>query len=537
MKKSRLLCLVLVFVMMLTLVGCNGNTSPEGDKAAKTGTTNKDGGKPKIAFYGYYVDPLLNWDPSLNVSNGVHILNNIYETLLQYNTVEDKFEYVLATDYEVSEDGLDWIFNLRKGVKFHDGTDFNADAVKFSIERTLEKGQGDSYMWREVKEINVLDDYKIEFKLNSPMPLDLIASSPKSAFIYSPTAIKENGDDWFTKGNEAGTGPYKLYSFNAGSDVVLEKFDEYWGGWKDNQFDKVVTQWVGESTVRRQMIEAGEADVVNQLPAEDIEALSNSKDVYIHVDETLKLMLACINTKKAPCDNVNVRKALAYAFPYKDAIEYALGGYAKQTYGCVPSSLWGSSKDIFQYNTDLDKAKELLQNAGYAEGKVKLLLTYSGTNESQRQIAEMFKSNLAEIGVELEIRGLNWDSQSSMAKSKNVDDQQHIFLQYSMANMATPYNFLQKLFRTEETVTYNLSYYSNPEYDALIKDGYLLSGTDRDKAEELSIKAQNIILEDCPAIFIADIYDVWLFNRTFKGFTPDPAYSMVLKFYEAYREE
>ena len=526
MKKKTLLCLVLITVLVMSLVGCGGGS-----------TTGGETGSPKMAFYGYYVDPLLNWDPSLNVSNGIHVMNNMYETLLRYNAAEGKIENVLATGYDVSDDGLTWTFYLRKGVKFHDGTDFNADAVKFSIERTIEKGQGDSYIWNEVEEINIINDYTVEFKLSSAVPLDLIASTPTSAFIYSPTAVRENGDDWFLEGTEAGSGPYMLHSFNMGSDIVLKKFEDYWGGWKDNQIDMAVTQWVGESAVRRQMIEAGEADAVNQLPSEDIDALLKNENVNVHVDKTIKLYLACLNTQKPPLDDVNVRKALAYAFPYDDVIEYALGGYAEQTHGCVPSSLWGSSKDLFQYYTDLEKAKELLDNSRYAGEKIELLMTYSATNESQRQTAEMFKSNLAEIGIDLEIRGLNWDSQTSMSRSENVEERQHVYLQYSFLKVATPASFLQKLFRTEETVNYNLSYYSNPEYDALIEEGYKLSGTDRNRAEELFIEAQEIILEDCPAIFIADVYDVWVFSKRLKGFVPDPAHTMILRFYDAYIEE
>jgi len=148
----------------------------------------------EFAFYAYNSSPVTDWDPSVEFSNGIVSLNNVYETLLRYDPLEDKFVKLLATDYTTSSDGLTWTFTLRKGVKFHDGTNFNADAVKFSVERTINMNKGASFIWAPVDKVNVIDDYTAEFKLKYPAPLDLICSSGYAAFIMSPTAVKSHPD-------------------------------------------------------------------------------------------------------------------------------------------------------------------------------------------------------------------------------------------------------------------------------------------------------------------------------------------------------
>lgn len=113
--------------------------------------------QPKIAIYAYQSEPVVYWDPSDTFSNEIIVMNNIYEQLIRYDPLKDEFIYLLATDYETSEDGMIWTFKLREGVKFHCGEEFDANSVKYCIERTMERGQGASFIWDPVKEINVKD--------------------------------------------------------------------------------------------------------------------------------------------------------------------------------------------------------------------------------------------------------------------------------------------------------------------------------------------------------------------------------------------
>ncbi|MDD4615409.1 MAG: ABC transporter substrate-binding protein, partial [Caldisericia bacterium] len=406
---KRKLALILALIMMVTnFTACgdgNKNTGQEQPNAAD---------EMDVLYYAYNAIPVLTWDPSIEFSNGIIVMNNIYEQLLRFNAATKEYEKVLATDYSKSEDGLVWTFNLREDVTFHDGTPFNAEAVKFSIERTKEIGQGAAFIWDAVEEIKVVDEFTVEFILSYPSPIDVIASCPYASFMMSPS-LEEQSDDWLEQGNANGTGPYKLQQSTMGDEVILTRNEDYWKGWGDKYFEKVIVQRVSETSSRRQMIETGDADITIELPSEDVEALKTSGNVVVEVVPSFTNLMGFFNTQKEPLNDIRVRQALSYALPYEDVVEYGMGGYAQQSYGAVPEGMWGHSKDLFQYNYDLDKAKELLEEAGIKQGELKLLLTYMTGDEAEKKMAELYKAELSKIGVELEIRAMPWESQWDMA--------------------------------------------------------------------------------------------------------------------------
>jgi peptide/nickel transport system substrate-binding protein len=524
---KRKLWLILVFVLLASmLAGCGGN------EAANTGTEEP----LDIVYYAYNSEPVINWDPAVSFSNGVIVLNNVYETLLRFNPSTKEFENLLATDYTYSDDGLTWTFKLREGVKFHDGTDFTAEAVKYSIERTKEIGQGASYIWEAVEEIKIIDDYTVEFHLAYPSPVNLIAASPYGSFIVSPST-KDKDSEWFEEGHEVGTGPYMLESTKMGDEVILTKFEEYWNGWEGEHFDKAIIKNITETSSRRQLMEKGDADITHNLPPEDFDALKEAENITVKPINSFTNLFAMLNTEKPPLDNPKVRQALAYAFPYKDVINYAVGGYATQAKGAVPLGHWGHGEELYQYNEDLDKAKALLEEAGIKEGELKLLLTYMGGDEVEKKSAELFKANLSKIGVELELRGMPWESQWSMARNTEPKDRQDIFLFYWWPDVSSPISWLYSLFHSEEEILFNLAYYKNPEVDKMMEEANEITGTDIKTAEEKFIETQEILVEESPALFIMDKQDLWVTNSTIKGFEPNPSYPLVVFFYDIYREK
>lgn len=516
--------LVLAVLFLVTLTGCGGGQ-----------TAGPDAQKPSIAYYAFNSEPVLDWDPSVEFSNGIVVMNNIYETLLRYDPATDRLIPVLATDYNRSPDGLTWTFHLRKGVKFHDGTEMKADAVKFSIERTKKINKGAAYIWDPVKEIRVKDDYTVEFQLSYAAPLDLIASCGYAAFIMSP-GVAQKPADWFAQGHDAGTGPYTVQSSKRGEEVVLTRFADYWQGWEGNHFDKVIIKKVPETASRRQLVEKGEADVTIELPYEDVEALKNNPRVEVLTVPAFQNLLFCLNTAKAPLNNKLVRQALSYAFPYEDVVRYAMGNYATQSRGPIPHGHWGHGADLFQYKHDLNKARELLARAGYPNGGFKLLLTYMSGDEAEKKTAELFKAELARLNIDLEVRGMPWESQWELAKSSDPQKRQDILGMYWWVDYASPYSWLRSIFHSEEEILFNLNYYKNPQFDRLIDQANAQSGIDRAAAEKMFIEAQKMLVEDAPAIFAYDKKYVWVYNKSFKGLKPNAAYPNTIFFYETYRQ-
>ena len=491
---------------------------------------------PQIAYYANSSEPILDWDPAVEFSNGIIVLNNIYETLVKYDPDSNRMIPVLATSYTKSDDALIWTFKIRQGVKFHDGSEVDAEAVKFSIERTKRIGKGAAYIWDPVEKIIVKDKYTVVFKLSYAAPLDLVASCGYASFIVSPKSVKAHADDWLSKGNEAGSGPYKLKKFKMGDEVIMTAFKDYWKGWKDNQFDIVVIKRIMETTSRRQLLEKGEADITMQLPAEDIEELKNDSNVNVSVNRSFQNLVLLLNTVKPPLDSKDVRQALSYAFPYQKVVKYAAGGYALQSKGVIPKGMWGHGENLMQYTYNIDKAKELLKKAGYANGGLKLKLTYASGDEAEKKMAELYKSELNKINVDLEIRGMPWESQWEMAKSSKVDNRQDIFAMYWWPDIASPYSWMYSLFRTEEDILFNLSYYQSQLFDNLIDEANTISSTNRSKASELFIKAQERLLEDAPSIFAYDKKMVYVTYKTFKGFKSNASYPNVVFFYDTYRD-
>lgn len=528
--KRRNFLVVWLLLLSLILSACgNGNSTSSGTSGA--------GSAQNVAYYAYVYPPTDDWDPSSCFDMGIATLLNLYDTLLRYNPEDDTFTYVLCDEYSSSEDALTWTFHIREGATFHDGTPVNAEAVKFSFERTMEKGLGASYIWAAVESFEVTDEYTLVMHLSYPDAMDLVVSSPYAAFVMSPTALEENGDDWLTAGNEAGSGPYYLESNTNGEQVILSKFEDYWGGWTEGQFDKVVIQKVSESSSRRLMLENGEADFVSSLPAEDLEALANNENVVITRSESFENLVITLNCANGPLSDVNVRKAVSCAFPYEDVIQYALGGNASKATGPVPQGLWGSVEEgeVPTYDYDLDKAKEYLAQSAYPDGGFTLSLTYVTGIEEQRKLAELFQSELGKLNITLDIQPMTADMYVEKGQSSDPADRQDMAILVWYPDVPSPYTFFYTFYHQSDPLSFNWTYYQNDEFDALIDEANTLSATDRDTAIEMYKQAQQILYEDAPAITAYDLDYVHCYNKTFEGFVSNPCYPYTVFFYECSR--
>ena len=498
------------------------------------GSTSTSSSKSSIATYLYPRPPVTDWDPDIEAVDGAIVLQNVYETLLRYEPSTDSFTPLLATSYAKSSDGKTWTFKIRQGVKFHDGTTLDAQAVKFSIERCIKVNKGVSYIWAPVDSIETPDSSTVVVKLKYPAPLDLIVSSNLGAYIMSPTAVKSHPGGWLTAGHEAGTGPYMLKSQKMQQEVVLTKFPDYWRGWSGSHFDDIVIQRVSESTTRRQMIEGGEADIVTELPSEDFKALEGNASLQVNVSPSYRNLEIALNTRKKPCSDPRVRQALAYLYPYGDAVQSAAGGYAVQARGPVPAGLWGHSDQVFQYTFNPVLAKQLLAQAGYANGGFSLQGVYTSGDELERRCMELYKAELAKVGINLQLRGGPWESIWENAKSTSAP--QDMFIMYWYPTYCDPYDFLFNLYHTETQPLWNLSYWYDPQFDSLIDKASRVSAVDRKSAAAMYVQAQNIAQQAVPWICLLDKRNVVAVTKSFTGFKDNAAYQDVVFFYDCSRQ-
>jgi peptide/nickel transport system substrate-binding protein len=542
-RKFRWFYLLIALLMLFSATQCGGAAEPpsaEPDTGEQEATSvpepeEPEEAGPNIFVYGHGTT-FPDIDPAISFSNDSAVVSNCYETLTFYNPPgsSEVLSPALATSWETNADATEWIFYLREGVTFHNGDPFNAAAVKGALENTLEMGQGASYIWDPIEEIEVVDDYTVKFKLSYAAPLDLVASSGYGAWIYNPAVYKEQGTEWFNAGNCAGTGPYTIENREKGSRLIMTRYEDYWGSWREGQFDKVVFEIREDNIVLQQMIEAGTADFTYGVPPDNLAALDAREDVVVYTNPSFQNLVGLLNTQKPPLDNPLVRKALAHTVPYSQFIEGVMGSRATQAYGPVPAGMWGFSEDLLQYNYDIDKAQDLLTQAGLSEGGFDLVYTFSTGDLDEQQLGELWKAELAKLNINLDVRALNWEAQWDLAKSGPASAQD-IFVMYWWPDYVSPYSFLYSMYHSEEEILFNLGYYRNSEFDEMIDEANALSGSDRQKAEDMFIQAQETLIDDVASLNFYDVANTHLARADIKGFADNPAYPHVVFVYQLSR--
>ena len=526
MDKKILVTTIVVIVVIIAAVGAYMAMPKNKSKTTPS--------IPSTVIYGYNVQ-MVTLDPSTEFSNSVVILPNVYEDLTKY--VSGDVKPWLATSWSSNANATVWTFHLRKNVKFHSGNAFTAEDVKWSIERTMRMGQGASYIWDPVNDIKIIDNYTVEFDLKYPANLPLIASSSYGAYIMDSKMLSKIGNDtqiakYLNNGHDAGTGPYYLYSYKPNTEVVLKKFKDYWGGWNDKQFDIAIIKIVPDASLREQMVTSNKIQITRYLPLNDIPKLEKNPNVKVEATPSFQELYALLNTVKSPLDNKLVRQALAYATPYKELVKYVLNGYGMVAKGPIPPGMLGYFNNLSGYSYNITKAKELLKLAGYTGNiNIHLLLTYVAGDSAEKNVAELLKSSWNKIGIDLEIRAMNWVQEWSFATS-NPSKAQDVMLFYWWPTYPTPYDYLSNMFHSEKKPYFNLAYYNNKKFDHLIDQAVRLEGVNKQKAESLYYEAEKILIEDSPALFLYVQDDIYVVNHSITGFQDNPAYSQVVFFYE-----
>lgn len=539
-------------VVMMLLAACAPAATPAPPTAAPTAAAPKPTAVPPTPVPPTAVPPtatpaprilkvaatanITTWDPSASFSTEALYMANFYEPLVWVNPLgaKDKYTPALAEKWERSDDGKTWTFHLRKGVKFHDGAELNADAVIKSISRTITLGQGAAFIWSAVDKMEAPDPATVVFKLKYAAPMELIASSTYAAWIFSPKAVEAAAQDpkYFEKGIEAGTGPYRLESYTPDKEVVLGAFKDYWGGWKDvNHFDKVVVSIVPEAVTQQQMLEGGQVDLALSLPLENVKRFKDNANFVVLEEPALFNYIGYLNTKRPPLDNKLVRQAIAYAIPYDDIVAVGPQGYGTQSRSVVPKGVWPYSDQVFQYKQDLNKAKDLMKQAGYAGKTIKLTLTHAAENQNEERFAPVVKDALKEIGIEVEIKPMLWTQQWKLAKDDPAKAQDFFLLLYWPTYSDAGTDNLYSMLHSEKKPFFNLGYYANPEFDKLIDEAAAIMVTDPAKSQEMYTKAMNLAAEDSPVLNFYDAKAVYVVPKALQGFQYNMNYPFSIFFY------
>ena len=432
---------------------------------------------------------------------------------------------MLAESWTSNNDATVWTFNLREGVTFHDGTPLTAEAVRGSLQRTIDLGLGASFMLLPIESMDVEDELTITFNLEWPAPLDIIMSAGFAVYIVSPDSALQDAA-WFNQGNGAGTGPYTIESHDAAGSTVLVRYDDYWGGWEDGQIDTAEFRLIEDPVLAEQLIRDGEADYTFNLPFDVYPSLGQEPGVDVISGPSMTNLFGMLNHHRL---SPQVREAVVLSFPYDDVTRALYGGQGSRAHGMIPRTVWGFDPDLNLPQTDLEQARALLQGAG--ETDLSLVYSYDAGTTEQQQIGEVWKANLATIGVDLVLEPLTFDARWQKAQA-DPQGAQDIFTMFWFPTYVTPFDFLFSTFHSEDEPFFNLGYYSDQTFDDLIAEADALSGIDQAAAIEMFKEAQRILVEDNAGVFMLDVPIVDVVSTEFNGFVSNPAYSQMVRFYD-----
>ncbi|MGX5696781.1 ABC transporter substrate-binding protein [Agromyces soli] len=446
------------------------------------------------------------WDPVRSFSTEALYLGNVYEPLLWKNAegADEPFTPGIAESWEVSDDGLTWTFHIREGATFHDGEPVDAEAVKASIEAAKDHA-GASFIWAPLESVEATDESTVVMHLSYSAPMDLVAASTYGAWIVSPKALAASADDeqYFEQGIDAGTGPYTVKSYTPGEKVVLAAYDDYWNEESAPYYDIVDIAITPDAVTAQQMLTSGEVDLATNLPLENVDTVAADLGTEVRTANSPFNFVGFFNTTRPPLDDPKVRQALSYAIPYEDVIEVGGAGYGTQAHGPVPKGIFPYSEDVPQYEQDLEKAKALLAEAGHADG-LNLTLTYASENSAEARFVPLIKDAFAKIGVTLDVRAELFNQQWENAKADPATAQDIFVVYYWPTYSDAGSDNLYSLFHSSDEPFFNLSYWKNAEYDALIEEAGTLTGSDREAAQAKYEEAMDMLVDQAPGFFLYD---------------------------------
>ncbi len=457
-------------------------------------------------------------------------LRHIYDTLVD---VDEKLQLKpgLAVSWEPIDDTT-WEFKLREGVKFHDGTDFTAEDVKFSIERIPEvTGPMSMTLYTKyVDSVEVVDDYTLRINTKGIAPA--LPNDFTRLFVVPSETGMEAGNEEFNSGEKAiGTGPFTFVSWQPKGDLVLEKFDGWWGG--DVAWDKVTRKEIPDDAARVASLRSGEVDLINYVPASDYLAMKNDSDLETFVSDSVYILnvqpsVAEVLPQKVkvngeeidenPLADVRVRKALDLAINRDVLVNVVLEGLGTPANQLMPEGFFGYTDKIGAKEYDIEQAKELLAEAGYPDG---FEIDFTCTNNrvpGDSVVCEALAQMWSRLGLTVNAQALNGTVFFPAAARK----------EYSMAMSAwgtltgeAAYTY-GAMIRTADAEkgfgNFNRTLYSNPEFDKVFDEG--TQTLDAEKRRALYEEASFIAMEDRALIPTVILQSVWAADAGTLNFTP-----------------
>ncbi len=446
-----------------------------------------------IVYNAGSIDSLHPYNHSLGPAYS--IWEHIMEPLVQLDEARTEYVPKLAESWELK--GKEWVFTLRKGIKFHDGTPLTAHDVEFSFNRI--KTDRKSLQRRQLKELvemRVVDDHTIVLVTDKPNVVFL--DKLKTRFVMSKAAAAKYGKD--VDKHPIGTGPYKFKSFKRDGDLVLERNDAYWGSPKP-QIKTMVWRKVTEEAARVAALEAGQADVINAVPAHDVERLRKNPRINIKTVPGGRIYFLALNPGFKPWDNKLVRQAANYSVDAYPIIKNIFDGLGFVVEGAAGKQHIGFDPNAKRYLYDPKKSRELLAKAGYPDG-VSVKMYYSaGRYPKDTEVVQAVAAQMKKGGFNIELISQEW---VVFWGKSGVNGGKLPFYHVSRGSVVDAHTHLEQYFKTGASVRIA---YSNPEFDKIMD----LEQAEADpvKRDKLLHQLGRIVKEDSPWVPLWNLADIY----------------------------
>ncbi|WP_201713176.1 glutathione ABC transporter substrate-binding protein [Rossellomorea arthrocnemi] len=506
--KVRLLVMVVLGVL-LTISGCSTNMGANSDDQAD-GHASKKNDRLVIVRQSDVENLDHHFMSTINAASVTH--GKIYEGLVGRDK-NAKIKPLLAKEWEQLDDTT-WEFKLREDVTFHDGTPFNAEAVKKTFDRLTDPKVASprAVVFKMVKEVKIIDDHTVQLLLSEPFsPLLSILASHEGGII-SPKTIDKYGKDIIQE--PVGTGPFVFESWETGKEIVFHKNESYWGD--QPKVREVVFKVVPEETTRISMLETGEAHIAEPLSVNMMASVKTSSNVDVYRSEGFGTEYVGFNVQKELFNDVRVRKAISHAIEMDSIMKGVFNNIGKKANSLLGSKVFGYHPEMKAYEYNVNEAKKLLAEAGYPDGFETTLLTMD--SKERIGLAEVMQSQLKGIGIELDIQIQEYGTFVEQATSGNSE---MFIISWRNATGDADYNQYNLFHSSSHGPAGNTFFYSNDEVDQLIEEAR--SEKDQEKRIELYAKSQEIEMEDAVYIPVRVIENMAAVRKGVKDFTISPA--------------
>jgi len=472
----------------------------------------------KTLVYGQSSLPVTLDAAAAQDGNSLRVAKQVAENLVTFEPGTVNPVPGLAERWEAQEGAKVWIFYLRKGIRFHDGTPFNAEAVKFNFDRWNDKtnpyrGGKEFVPWVWVfggfkgegsvlERVEVVDEYTVKFVLTKPVGFFPQMVGAHYFMIHSPAAIKKDPEKYGTpEAGLVGTGPFVFKSWTIGDKVVLEKNSDYWNKDRAARVDRLVFRGIPEAPSRLAELRAGSIHIANNLSPEDRATIQGDPNLKEVVQKGLNIAYFAFHQKNKPLDDLKVRKAIAMAVDWQAIIDAFYGGLGERATEFVPPAMWGRAGDIQPFPYDPEQAKKLLAEAGYPNGfetEVWYMPVSRPYYPAPQQIAETIATYLADVGIRASLKTEDW---GAYLKDYATGKFPLYMLGWS-PDYPDPDNYLFTFFGPE-TIKTGLGCTADycQEISGLIEEARFT--VDPDKRAELYAKAQRLVHEYVISIPVA----------------------------------